>query len=163
MSWEILRRPRFGKFGQKFARENCLDSIHDVVQVASKASSKFKAILVKDYITGERHVDWFIFSTFLDQFFRIPTSLKIKRYHQFRFSSEKPGFVFVRQWSSSPEEEYYLLKKVAHQKTSHTEFQMLLNPRRYGYQARENGIFMKHCKEKSKSKRLCRNVTCENK
>ena len=99
MSWEILRRPRFGKFGQKFARENCLDSIHDVVQVASKASSKFKAILVKDYITGERHVDWFIFSTFLDQFFRIPTSLKIKRYHQFRFSSEKPGFVFVWQLS----------------------------------------------------------------
>lgn len=100
----------FGVFSRTFTRSDRVESIHDCIPLMIKASTKFEPVLVHDYITGERNVDWYSFGAFLEPFFK--TIDGIKKYHIFKFKKEKPGIVYVKEWSSSSVEvEINLLRK----------------------------------------------------
>ena len=51
--------------------------------------------------------DW---STFLGQYFKFPN---IKKIHHFRFSKENPGMVYYKEFVTSPEQSFMLLKNNA--------------------------------------------------
>jgi len=56
--------------------------------------------------SGETYVPCRNWQQLLEIYFR--TLPKIKSYHHFRFTSNKPGVVFVKEFCDSPEVEYVI-------------------------------------------------------
>ena len=96
----------FGLLKQRFRRTH-VQCLNDIVQVVEQSASVNKARLVGNE-AGEVFVptyDWL--SYFVERFRKLSG---IKKYHQFLFSSSKPGEVICKEYSDSPGETVKLLK-----------------------------------------------------
>ena len=105
----------------KFAPDRCFGLIKKVYKVTyvsllyefarlvetSSTTGMNKAQLVGTH-DGRVVVPVYDWSSFLGQFFKkLPN---IKKFHHFRFSRENPGMVFYKEFVSSPEQSFMLLK-----------------------------------------------------
>ena len=108
----------------KFAPDSCFGLIKKVYKVTYVSSLYEFAQLVETSSTagvnkaqlvgthnGRVIVPVYDWSTFLGQYFKkLPN---IKKSHHFRFSRENPGVVFYKEFASSPEQSFMLLKNNA--------------------------------------------------
>ena len=93
---------------KKLYRRSDVDLLQDVAHVVD--NSAFSNVAVLKY-KGDRSSewDWRDWKTFLSQYFkRLPG---ISKYQHFRFSSEYPGYVFVKKGADDNEVKIDLLKK----------------------------------------------------
>ena len=108
----------------KFAPDRCvgllkksykvtfISSLYELARMVDNSSNtgvnKAQLVATHDGRTIVPVYDW---ATFLGQYFnKIPN---IKKFHHFRFSSERPGIAYCREFVSSPEQEFTLLKNRA--------------------------------------------------
>lgn len=95
---------RFFGLVKKAYRSTSVSSLPDLEKTVSNSSIAGKNLpqVTVNATTGQRYVTWYDWSRFLGSYFNaIPGIL---RYHHFRFDSKSPGVVFVKEYSSSPEE-----------------------------------------------------------
>jgi len=97
----------FGLFKQTFRRSSvsCLDDIASVLKRSTVSGVNVPQLVGSE--SGETFVPCRNWQQLLDTYFR--TLPKIKSYHHFRFTSSKPGVVFVKEFHDSPEIECDLL------------------------------------------------------
>ena len=89
-----------------------VSSLYEFAQLVETSSTTRlnKAQLVGTH-DGQVVVPVYDWSTFLGQYFKkLPNS---KMFHNFRFSNENPGMVFYKEFVSSPEQSFMLLKNNA--------------------------------------------------
>ena len=89
-----------------------VSSLYEFVQLVETSSTTGlnKAQLVGMH-DGRVVVPVYDWSTFLGQYFKkLPN---IKKFHHFQFSNENPGMVFYKEFVSSPEHSFMLLKNNA--------------------------------------------------
>ena len=97
----------FGLLKQRFRKTkvDCLDDIAEVVKSSAEVN-KVQLVATQD---GQSLVPTYDWSGFFDEPFK-QTALKgITGFHQFRFTSDCPGHVFVKSASNQPEKEIHLL------------------------------------------------------
>lgn len=98
----------FGLFKQLY-RKTKVGSIQDIAEVVKRSASVNHPQLVGEY-DGTTHVKTYDWSSFFDGHV-IQTSLKgISKMHHFRFTSDHPGYVFVRNSCDDTEKKIKLLK-----------------------------------------------------
>ena len=98
----------FGLFKQMY-RKTKAGNIHDIVDVVKQSARVKHPQLIGDY-DATIHVKSHDWSTFFDNHF-IQTSLKcISKIQHFRFISDYPGYVYVRNTSDDKEHRLKLLK-----------------------------------------------------
>ena len=116
----------FGLFKQMY-RKTKVGNIHDIADVVKQSATVNHPQLIGDY-DGTIHVishDW---STFFDDHF-IQTSLKgISKIQHFRFASDYPGYVFVRNTSDDKEQKIKLLKDLSWRPCKFTLPEQLVPP-----------------------------------
>ena len=98
----------FGIF-KKTYRHSTISTINELQMVVQRSSSQQTIPqLIRD-IYGCPQVSFYQWSTFLSNFFT--TIPNISTYHSFRVCDSKPGVVFLKEFSDSPEVEHRILKK----------------------------------------------------
>ena len=97
---------------KKSYKATYVSSIYELARLVENSSSigVNKAQLVGTH-DGRVIVPVFDWASFLEPYFkRIPN---IKKYHHFRFSKDSPGMVFCKEFVTSPEQPFMLLKDQA--------------------------------------------------
>ena len=97
---------------KKSYKATYVSSIYELARLVENSSSigVNKAQLVGTH-DGRVIVPVFDWASFLEPYFkRIPN---IKKYHHFRFSKDSPGMVFCKEFVTSPEQSFMLLKDQA--------------------------------------------------
>lgn len=97
----------FGLFKQTFRRSSvsCLDDIADIMKKSTVSGVNIPQLVGSE--SGQTFVPCRNWQQLLHNYFR--TLPQVKTYHHFRFTSTKPGVVFVKDFHDSPEVEYNLL------------------------------------------------------
>ena len=99
----------FGLFKQLY-RKTKVGSIHDIAEVVKQSASVNHPQLIGEY-DGTTHVKTYDWSSFFESY-TIQTSLKgISKMHHFRFTSDHPGCVFVKNSSDEKTETKITLLK----------------------------------------------------
>ena len=113
----------FGLLKRKFRREKvgCLADIARVVDTSAKVNMAQLCGTQKGQVLVPTH-DW---KAFLSPHFR--TIRNLKTYHHFRFSSETPGVVFVKEHEYTAEHEIVLLND-ASWKPTETQLPPIIDP-----------------------------------
>ena len=99
----------FGLLKRKY-KKSVIGSITDIERIVKESTrnDQNKAQLVSSETGSARYVTFYLWSSFLSQFFKpIPS---ITSYHNFRVSVDKPGVVFVKAYSDSEEVSINCLK-----------------------------------------------------
>ena len=113
-SFLIAGHTKFGPdrcFGilKKSFKVSFISSLYELARMVDTSSNAGvnKAQLVATH-DGRVIVPVYDWSTFLGQYFKkLPN---IKKFHHFRFSKDEPGVVYCREFLSSPEEAFFLLR-----------------------------------------------------
>ena len=94
---------------KKAYKVNYVSSLYEFARLVETSSSGVnKAQLVGTH-NGNVIVPVYDWISFLGQYFKkLPN---ITKFHHFRFSKENPGMVFYREFVSSPEQSFMLLKR----------------------------------------------------
>ena len=116
----------FGLFKQLFKKTK-VGTIFDIAEVAERSAVVNHAQLVGDY-NGTIHVPMYNWSAFFDGH-TIQTALKgISQMHHFRFTSDHPGVVFVKNADDMDERKINLLKNTSWRPTPADLPQQIIPP-----------------------------------
>lgn len=95
---------------KKLYRKTRVDTMACIQNVVQKSSHiEANQVQLIRSLTGEQLVHFYDWSGFFQKFFT--TIPAITSYHVFRIHHNSPGKVFIRKWTSTPEEEVDILKR----------------------------------------------------